>query len=114
MTREAIRAFCLAMPRVTEKFQFHHAAFQIGGKSFAMLNLEVEGFPLAFKCTPEEFAELIEIPGVIQAPYLARRQWVALTEFDTLPAGELKAWLTRAREVMISKLPKKLQAELGG
>jgi predicted DNA-binding protein (MmcQ/YjbR family) len=111
MTREAIRAFCLSLPHVTERFQFHHAAFQIGGKSFAMLNLEVEGFPLAFKCTEEDFEELIEIPGIIQAPYLARRQWVALTDFDTLPAKELKSWLTKAREVMRSKLTKKAQLE---
>jgi predicted DNA-binding protein (MmcQ/YjbR family) len=112
VTREAIRAFCLAMPHVTERFQFHHAAFQIGGKSFAMLNLEVEGFPLAFKCTAEDFAELVEIPGVIQAPYFAKRQWVALTEWDALQAAELKAWLTKARGVMLGKLSKKLQAEL--
>ncbi len=63
MTREAIRAFCLGLPHVTERFQFHHAAFQIGAKSFAMVNLEVEGFPLAFKCTQEDFGELVEIPG---------------------------------------------------
>jgi predicted DNA-binding protein (MmcQ/YjbR family) len=112
MTREAIRAFCLAMPHVTERFQFHHAAFQIGAKTFAMLNLEVEGLPLAFKCTQEDFGELIEIPGVIQAPYFAKRQWVSITEFDTLPAAELKTWLTKARDVMLSKLSKKAQAEL--
>jgi predicted DNA-binding protein (MmcQ/YjbR family) len=112
MTREAIRAYCLSLPHVTERLQFHHAAFQIGGKSFAMLNLEVEGFALAFKSTPEDFAELIEIPGVIPAPYLARAKWVALTEFDALRAKELKAWLTRAREVMLSKLPKAARTKL--
>jgi predicted DNA-binding protein (MmcQ/YjbR family) len=112
VTRESIRAFCLAMPHVTERFQFHHAAFQIGAKSFAMLNLEVEGFPLAFKCTKEDFGELVEIPGVIQAPYFAKMQWVSITDWDTLPAAELKRWLTKAREVMMSKLSKKAQAEL--
>jgi predicted DNA-binding protein (MmcQ/YjbR family) len=112
MTREAIRAFCLALPHVTEKFQFHHAAFQIGGKTFAMLNLEVEGLPLCFKVTDDDFSELVEAPGIIQAPYMARRQWVAITEFDTLPVTELKAWLTKAREIMRSKLPKRTQAQL--
>ena len=37
MTREAIRAFCMSLPHVTERFQMHHAGFQIGGKTFAML-----------------------------------------------------------------------------
>jgi len=113
VTREAIRAFCLGLPHVTEKFQFHHAAFQIGGKTFGMVNLEVEGMAAAFKVTQEDFAELVETPGVIQAPYMAKGQWAALTDFDTLPAAELKAWLTKARNIMVGKLSKKAQAELG-
>jgi predicted DNA-binding protein (MmcQ/YjbR family) len=112
MTREAIRTYCLSLPHVSEAFKMHHAAFQIGGKTFAMLNLEVEGFPLAFKCSAEDFGELMEIPGLIQAPYMAKRQWVAMTDWETLPAGELKAWLAKSRLLTLSKLSKKAQAEL--
>lgn len=112
MTREAIRAFCLTLPHVTERFQMHHLGFQIGGKTFAMLNLEVEGMPLCFKCTPEDFAEMIEVDGVVPAPYLARNKWVALTDWDSLPANELKDRLRRARLAVLSKVPKKLQAQL--
>lgn len=112
MTRDAIRSFCMALPHVTERFQFHHSAFQIGGKTFAMLNLEVEGYPLCFKCTAEDFAELVELPGILQAPYMARGQWVVIGDWDTLPANELKAWLTKSRAIMLGKLSKKLQAEL--
>jgi len=110
MTREAIRAFCLSLPHVTEAFKMHHAAFQIGGKTFAMLNLEVEGRPLCFKCSPDDFPELVEIDGVMQAPYMAKTQWVAVQEFDTLPVKELKAWLMKSREVTWAKLSKKAQA----
>jgi predicted DNA-binding protein (MmcQ/YjbR family) len=102
----------MGLPHVTERFQIHHAGFQIGGKTFAMLNLEVEGLPLCFKCSPEDFEELVEIPGVMQAPYMAKKQWVAITEFDTLPGAELKVWLVKARAIMLGKLSKKLQAEL--
>ena len=112
MTREAIRAFCLQMPHVTETFQMHHAAFQIGGKTFAMLNLEVEGLPLNFKCTPADFAELIEIEGVIPAPYMARNHWVSITEWDSLPPAELKDRLRRSREAVRLTLSKKAQAQL--
>ena len=31
---------------------------------------------VAFKCTPDTFAELIEREGIIPAPYLARAMWV--------------------------------------
>lgn len=112
MTREAIRAFCLQMPHVTEAFKMHHAAFQIGGKTFAMLNLEVEGLPLSFKCTPEDYAEAIESEGVIPAPYMARNHWVSITEFESLPAAELKDRLRRSREAVRLKLSKKAQAGL--
>ena len=114
MTREAIRAFCLTLPHVTELFQMHHLAYKIGGKTFAMLNLEVEGVPLCFKCSPEDFAELIEMEGVIPAPYLARSKWVAIAGFDSLPAAELKTRLRKSREVILAKLPKKAQAALAG
>ncbi len=113
MTREAIRAYCNSLPHVTEKFVMHHAGFQIGGKTFAMLNLEVEGLPLCFKCTPEDFDELVEIPGVMQAHYMAKRQWVMMEDWDTLPPAELKAWLAKARAVVVSKLSKKMQAQFG-
>jgi predicted DNA-binding protein (MmcQ/YjbR family) len=112
MTREAIRTFCLSLPHVTEAFKMHHAAFQIGGKTFAMLNLEVEGLPLCFKCLPEDFQELVEMDGVMQAPYMAKTQWVAIQEFDSLPVKELKAWLTKSRELTLAKLSKKAQATM--
>jgi hypothetical protein len=40
---------------------------------------------------PEEFAELVERPGIIQAPYFARNQWVALETEDALTAAETQA-----------------------
>ena len=112
MNRESIRTFCLGLPHVTERFQIHHLGFQIGGKTFAMLNLEVEGLPLYFKCSPADYAEAIELEGVVPAPYLARSKWVALNDWDSLPAKELKDHLQRARLVVLSKLPRKTQAQL--
>jgi len=112
VTREAIRAFCLGLPHVTERFQIHHLGFQIGGKTFAMLNLEVAGMPLSFKCTVEDYNELVEREGVIPAPYMARNKWVSITEWDSLPAAELKECLRRSREAVRLKLPKKAQAQL--
>ncbi len=112
MTLEGIRAFCLQMPHVTEAFKMHHAAFQIGGKTFALLNLDVEGLPLSFKCTPDDYAEAIEVEGLIPAPYLARSRWVSLTGFDALPASDLKDRLRRACEAVRLTLSKKAQAQL--
>jgi len=64
--------------------------FKIGGKMFAVAALEPGPVSMSFKCSPEDFAELTERPGVIPAPYLARAQWVALETQDALPATEIR------------------------
>jgi len=95
----------------------HHVGFQIGGKTFAMLNLKVEGVPLSFKCRAQTYGETIERAGVIPAPslarnHLARNQWVSVTEFGSLPAAMVKGSLRAAREAVRTRLSKKLQAQL--
>ena len=80
MRLDAVRDFCRALPGATEDVKWgHDLAFCIGGKMFAVVCLEPP-HQMSFKCTPEEFAELIERVGIIPAPYLARAMWVQ--EFD--------------------------------
>ena len=109
-----VRRLCLSLPHVTETVQWGDAlVFKAGGKMFAVGSLEPQdGVWVSFKTAPEEFATLIEIPGVIPAPYLARAQWVALETEDALPAAELERLLRRAYDLIFAKLPKKKQAEL--
>ena len=67
---------CRALPGVTEDIKWgHDLVFSIGGRMFAVVCLEPP-HTFSFKCTPEEFAELIEREGVVPAPYLARAMWV--------------------------------------
>ena len=113
MNVEWIRRFCLALPHTTEKIQWgHDLVFKIGDKMYAAAVLEPGDVWLAFKCTPEEFAELTERPGIIPAPYAARAHWVALEREDALPAAEIKRLLKSSYELVRSRLPKRLQAEL--
>ena len=110
---EWIRKFCLAMPYATESVQWgHDLVFKVGGKMFAVLVLEPAPVFLSFKCTPEEFAELTERPGIIPAPYSARYFWVALEHEDAVPAAELKRLLRDSYEMVKAKLPKKVLAGL--
>jgi predicted DNA-binding protein (MmcQ/YjbR family) len=113
MSIEWIRAHCLALPHTTEQVQWgDDLVFKIAGKMYAMTPLVPHSVKLSFKCTPEEFAELIERPGIIPAPYLARAQWVALETLDALPRAEAKRLLTRSYELVWAKLSKKAQTEL--
>ena len=88
--------------------------FKIGGKMYAAAALEPGPEWLAFKCTPENFAELTEREGIIPAPYAARHHWIALQSEDALPAGEIKRLIGESYQLVIGKLPKKTQALLRG
>lgn len=113
MNVEWIRRFCLSLPHTTETVQWaNDLVFKIGGKMYAVAPLEPAAVALSFKCSPENFAELTERPGIIPAPYLARAQWVALENEDALTAAELKPLLKGAYELVFAKLPRKTQAGL--
>ena len=107
------RRCCLQFPHATETVQWESLVFKIGGKMFAVAPLEPGEACLSFKCSPEEFAELVERPGIIPAPYLARAQWIALEREDALPPAEVKRLLRQAYDLVRARLPKKVQAELG-
>ena len=86
--------------------------FRIGGKMFAVVALERTPASIAFKCTPEEFAELTEREGIIPAPYMARNNWVMLESLDVLPRAELKRLIKDSYAMVAAKLTKKVQAQL--
>jgi predicted DNA-binding protein (MmcQ/YjbR family) len=113
MNIEWIREYCLSLPLATEQVQWvKDLVFKIGGKMFAVAALEPGAKALSFKCTPEKFAELIERPGIVPAPYLARAHWVALESEAALPRSEAKRLLRESYGLVLAKLPKKTQAEL--
>ena len=116
MNVESIRRHCLSLPHVEEDVKWGHVlCFLVGRKMFCVVNLEPQRDDrslVAFKATPEEFAELTEREGIIPAPYMARNHWVSLQEYSALPWRELEERLARSYELVKATLPKKLQAAL--
>src|SRR5690349_6540707 len=112
-----VREHCLSLPHTTEKIQWvHDLLFCIGGRMYCVANLEPGLGPtkIAFKCTPERFAELVEIEGIIPAPYMARAHWVAMVKMDALRQSEIKDLIRNSYRLVLEKLPKKQQAQLRG
>lgn len=110
MTIDTVRSICRALPRVTEDIKWgHDLCFIVGGKMFAVVNMEPP-HSIAFKCTPETFGELIERPGIIPAPYMARNMWVQEEELgEALDRRELEALVKASYGLVVAKLPKHLQ-----
>jgi predicted DNA-binding protein (MmcQ/YjbR family) len=101
---EVIQRFCLSFPQATENLQWgDDLCFKIGGKIFAMLNLNSVPPGLAFKCSPETFAELVEREGIVPAPYVGRYKWVLLEDLEVLSWPELTELLRASYEMVAAK-----------
>lgn len=114
MDNERIREFCLSLPHVAESVNWgHHLVFwvgdkAIGGKMFALIHLDAMGTGvLWFHGGAERFAELLEIEGIIPAPYMAKSHWVTVERWDVLRQREFEDELRQAHELIYAKLPKR-------
>jgi predicted DNA-binding protein (MmcQ/YjbR family) len=113
MNLDWVRSACLALPGATEQVQWgNDLVFKVAGKMFAVAALEPGRIFLSFKTTPEGFAELTEVPGVIPAPYLARAQWVALESERALPRPEILRRLDESYRLVVERLPKSARSGL--
>jgi len=111
MDLEAIRKYCLSLPHATEGIQWEDdLLFRIGGKMFTVCNLD--GSSISFKCTPEEFEELILIDGIIPAPYMARNHWVQIRKANAVRTAELQRLIRTSYDMVRAKLPKKVRETL--
>ena len=107
MTIETIRQICRSMPGVTEDVKWgNDLCFCVSGKMFAAMDLNPP-HSIGFKCTPNDFGELTERPGIRPAPYLARAMWVQEETLGTaLNRAEMERLLRSAYDLVVAKLPK--------
>ncbi|HZC42608.1 MAG TPA: MmcQ/YjbR family DNA-binding protein [Acidobacteriaceae bacterium] len=119
MDAEQVREALLKLPHVEETMQwganllFWVGDKAIGGKMFAVVDLDEGGNGVvSFQAGLERYAELVEIDGVIPAPYMARNFWVALTRWDAIPGRELLSLLAEARDLVYAKLPRRTKDAL--
>lgn len=76
------------------------------------MNLDAVPPGLCLKCSPERFAELTEIEGIVPAPYLASYKWVLLENLDVLPARDIEDLIAQSYEMVVAKMrPAKIKPE---
>jgi predicted DNA-binding protein (MmcQ/YjbR family) len=107
VTLETIREICRTFPGVSEDVKWgNDLCFTVGGKMFAAMDLNPP-HGIGFKCTPEDFGELTERPGVRPAPYLARAMWVQEEVLgSTLDRRDFERLLRSAYDLVVAKLPR--------
>jgi predicted DNA-binding protein (MmcQ/YjbR family) len=114
MDAEIAREFLLKLPYVEETMQWgENLVFwvgdkAIGGKMFAILNLDADGRAvIGFSAGPDRFHDLLEIEGVFPAPYLARAYWVSIEHWDAISGKDMEDLLRAAHELIYQKLPQR-------
>jgi predicted DNA-binding protein (MmcQ/YjbR family) len=114
MRLDRLRNFALALRQTTVVKQWGEClVFKVAGKMFLLISLDGEMIDgVIFKCTPEEFDALIEIDGIAQAPYCAKRMWVRVSDLDAMSGKELQARIQHSYDLVVAKLSRKTQASL--
>jgi predicted DNA-binding protein (MmcQ/YjbR family) len=113
MDIEWVRKRCLSLPYCTETLQWEDTlVYKVGNKMFAIIALEPGHAWLWFKCSDEDYADLIERQGIVPAPYLARAHWAALETEMALSPDELSKFLTKAHDLVFAKLSRKIRNAL--
>jgi predicted DNA-binding protein (MmcQ/YjbR family) len=119
MDNERVREFCLGLPHVTEAIGWgHHLVFwvgdkAIGGKMFALIHLDDAGTGvLWFHCGAERYQELLEVEGIIPAPYMAKAHWVTVERWDVMRSCEFEEELRNGHALVYDKLPKRTKTIL--
>jgi predicted DNA-binding protein (MmcQ/YjbR family) len=119
MDAERIRAYLLTLPHAVETMQwganlvFWVGDKAIGGKMFALVNLDGDGKALiSYPAGLERYSELLETEGISPAPYMARIYWVAVERWSVFRTPEWEHELSAAHALTFAKLPPRTRAVL--
>jgi predicted DNA-binding protein (MmcQ/YjbR family) len=109
-----IGSLCLSWPGTTEdvKWGADHV-FSVNGKMFVILPYESEKPWLSLKASSQAFADLVSTGHFSPAPYLARANWVMTKTPEDLDFSTLAELIRESYELVVAKLSKKAQRELG-
>ena len=123
MDTERLRTYLLNFPHTVETMQFgDNLVFwvgdkAIGGKMFALINLEGSGAGpsgdherrvtkhglMMYAVGRERYADLLEVEGLVPAPYMARIFWVAALRWDVFSTAEWQRELRAAYDLTMAK-----------
>jgi predicted DNA-binding protein (MmcQ/YjbR family) len=115
MSAELLDELCANWPGSTRSIKWDvDLVWSVSGKMFVILCLlGPERGRLSFKVGPNRFLEMIDQPGIVSAPYMARAYWVSINEPGDFTEAELANHVRQSYELVRADLPKKTQRALG-
>ena len=114
MNIEEVRAYCLALPFVTEDFPFdeHTLVLRIGNKIFALIPLE-KGGQINLKCDPERAITLREeYSEIVPGYHMSKSNWNTI-HFESLPNKLMHELIKHSYDLIYKSLTRKVRDSLG-
>lgn len=108
--RRSYEAFIRTFTAATLSEQWEALVAKVGGKVFCLLGDDSQ--MLVFKVSELAFDGLVELPGIAQAAYFAKRQWVRVSP-GALEPEFIEGYIRESHKLIAGKLTRKLRAELG-
>lgn len=116
MNSARFNEFCATLSGAYMVVQWGGAhVWKVGSKVFAISGWGDDEPAYTFKTTELVFEMLKDQPGLRGAPYFASRgmKWIQITKENALSDTELESYLEEAHALIVAKLSKKKQRELG-
>jgi predicted DNA-binding protein (MmcQ/YjbR family) len=114
MNIEELREYCLTLKDATETLYFEneYLIFRVFDKWFAVIRLNDTELNISVKCDPAKAIELRErFHCVIAAWHFNKKYWNNIILNRDMEDETVKYWIRHSVEVVVKKLPKKMQKE---
>lgn len=116
MNIEELREYCLSKPHTTEDTPFDETtlAFRIGGKIFALTNMESIPTRVNLKCIPERAIELREeYPDIVIPGYhMSKKHWNTVYTLE-IDSNALEKLIDDSYDLVVNSLTKNIKSSLG-
>jgi predicted DNA-binding protein (MmcQ/YjbR family) len=109
MDLEFLRNYCLSKNGVSEDFPFDETTlvFRVGGKIFALTDVENIPFSINLKCDPEKAVELRELhESIVPGWHMNKKHWNTVFPDKSLPLKLLKELIDHSYDLVFNSLKK--------
>ncbi len=116
MNSAELRNQCLSFTGAEETFPFgpETSVFKVGGKMFALSQLDAVSLRVSLKCEPRLAEALRQAhAAVIPGYHLNKRHWNTVIIDGSLPDNAIRDMVEDSYDLVVSKLPQAQRCALG-
>jgi predicted DNA-binding protein (MmcQ/YjbR family) len=95
-----LRELCLALPKTSETITFGHPTFQVGTKTFAVLETYKGELSICVKVGKAMQSIFLEDPRFYRTPYVGQHGWVSLRAKSKLNWKEIAELVRGSHELV--------------